>query len=263
MTAMGSGGNALTKLAVLVLALTASGVYAMHMIELSPVVGFALVFTLLSLSIPSLGGTARLSSPRANAIAAAVIVTLGLALVWATSGQHDERAARIVRDVGWAQTGLGVWLVYSSALAFAITARKSIDYDDAARARWRSGELRFGAELSGRIIVRAQPSWAALVLETAWPEPRPAMVNELLEVTPTGDVAALRERISDKGGSELAEARWDLARAACDVIVEARGREDVEDVGGLAASRFIVAAARVVRDDEEAARILPAIARRA
>src|SRR5580693_6886666 len=108
-------------------------------------------------------------------------------------------------------------------------------FDDAARTRWRTRDLSFGVELARRIVIRAQPSWAALVVETAWPEPRPEAVTALLEkaseATPA-DAIAFRESLRGKGGvGETSEARFELARIACDVIADARGQPDPNDVG--------------------------------
>src|SRR2546423_394992 len=108
-------------------------------------------------------------------------------------------------------------------------------------------------------------------IETAWPEPRPEVVEELVKTaasTPAGaDVAAIKARMRDKGGTDAADARWELARLACDVVIETREREG-DDFGGGSVGRFIVQAAKAVRDDDDAKRIfaaliLPAVARRA
>ena len=145
-------------------------------------------------------------------------------------------------------------------------------FDDAARARWRAGDMRFGVEVARRIVVRAQPSWALLVVETAWPEPRPEVVSELLQNATTAtreDLAALLERLRGKGGvGETSEARWELARIACEVVTDVLDRDDPNDVGGPRVARFIVAAAATARDDDDAKRIfaaivIPAVARRA
>jgi hypothetical protein len=128
-------------------------------------------------------------------------------------------------------------------------------FGDAGRARWLAGDVRFATELSRRIFVSAQPGWAALVVETAWPEPRPEPVAALLtsaEKASTDDLAELRDRI----GADTS--RSELARLACEVIAEARKRESGE-VGGDAAGRFVLAAAKVASDDEAAVRIFAAL----
>ncbi len=253
-------------IALAVVAVAAGGVYAMHMTEIAVPVGVAIGV--------SIGACALLLTDRAPASASlaisAIIVMLGLAVAVAL-GQDAGRAGRILRNLGWAQALLSAWVTYATA-ATQVTPKSAIaTFGDESRARWRSGDLAFGVELAGRIVVRAQPSWAALVLETAWPEPRPDAVTELLGVAATASADAARailERMREKGGTEAADARWALARTACEVVVEARTRADEDDVGGAAVARLVVAAAKVVRDDEDAVRIfaavvLPAIARRA
>jgi hypothetical protein len=263
---MDRGAADLTKIAVAALALTSGGVWALHMTELPAMVAVASAGLLL-LSI------ARVTpqSPKGGVVAAAAATfALGLLVAWVTAGVGG-RAARVVHDIGWTQAALGAWLVYTTAASTSAGRRARGAFGDAARARWRAGDARFATELARRIVAGAQPHWAALVLETAWPEPRPALVEELLRTATTAspkDVAELRARMADKGGAGIAEARWELARTACEVIEEAGGREDAGDVGGAAASRFVVAAAGAARDDEDAARIfaalvLPAVARRA
>jgi len=50
---------------------------------------------------------------------------------------------------------------FGKSLSF--TRRLEVTYDDASRARWREGDVTFGLDLARSIVVRAQPSWAALV----------------------------------------------------------------------------------------------------
>jgi hypothetical protein len=260
----GSGG--LPQMALAVVAVAAGGVYALHMAEIPPPIGVAIG---VSIAASALLLTDRVSAS-ASIVVSAIIVMLGLAVAVALA-QDASRAGRILRNLAWAQALLSAWVTYTTA-ATHVTPKSAIaTFDDVARARWRSGDLAFGAELARRIVVRAQPSWAALVVETAWPEPRPEAVVELLNVAATAsaeDVRAILERIREKGGTEAADARWALARTACEVVLEARGRTDEDDVGGQAVARLVVAAAKVVRDDDAAVRIfsalvLPAIARRA
>jgi hypothetical protein len=257
------------KAALFVLLLTAAGVYAMHMATLAPMVGVAIGLSLLATLVPS-GGDGR-TSRRASVFAAAGLATLGLVIVWATNATQSEQPVGVLRDLGWSQFALGGWLTYSTAVVSSPRSMVHARFDDAARARWRLGDdIVFGADLAGCIMVGAQPSWVALVIEAAWPEPRPATVSELLGVATTANleqIVAIRARMQDKGGTDIAEARWELARAACDVIREACTRQR-DEVGGAAVGRFVMAAARVVRDDADATRIfaalvLPAIARRA
>ncbi len=251
-------------MALLVVALAAGGLYAMHMGDLSPLVGVAVGMTLLVALMPVPEDGARLAMRR-SAIGALVTTALGLEIVWATNSP-GERYARILHDLGWTQAILGGWMTYVSIVALSTSRNIAAPLDDAARARWRSGDIGFGAELAGRIVVHAQRSWASLVVETAWPEPRPELVTEMLTAAREkhSDVAALRARMTDKGGTDIAEARWELARVACDVILQAQDRPG-DDVGGAAVGRFVLAAVNVVRDDEEAVRvfsalILPAVA---
>ena len=264
---MGRGGSGgLAYIALIVVVLAAGGVYAMHIEVLPASVGFAIGVSLVALLFASLERV-----PVAASIAAhAVVLVFGLGIVVAM-GQDPSRSGRVLRNLAWSQALLGAWVTYSTAVARSVTKSVLATFDDEDRKRWRSGDLAFGTELARRIVVSAQPSWAALVVETAWPEPRPEAVTELLSTVATAspdEVRAALERIRDKGGTELAEARWALARTACEVVIEARSREDAGDVGGAAVARLVVGAAKVVRDDEDAVRIfsaliLPAIARRA
>lgn len=264
---MGRGGSGgLTHIALIVVVLAAGGVYAMNIESVPASVGFSLVVSLVALLLASLERV-----PVAAQVAAdAVVLVFGLAVAVAMA-QDESRTGRVLRNLAWSQALLGAWVTYSAAAANSASKRMFATFGDEDRARWRNGDIAFGLELSRRIVVSAQPSWAALVVETAWPEPRPEPVVELLNVaaTASGDeIRAMLERIRDKGGTDLAEARWALARAACEVVIEARARDDAADVGGAAVARLVVAAAKVVRDDEDAVRIfsaliLPAIARRA
>jgi hypothetical protein len=255
----------LVSVVAILLVIASLGVYALHVGELPASVGFALFASLVVLF---LGASSRFS-PAGHLAFSAVVAALGLGTVWVVGGHVEERAGRIVRDFAWAQALVGGWMTYLDVMALSMTRRIAMAYDDVARARWRQGDVRFGADLAGHIIVSAQPSWAALVVETAWPEPRPDVVDELLQIASTAgasDIAPIAERMKDKGGTDVSDARWTLARLACDVVVEARGRER-DDVGGLAVGKFVVAAAKTARDDDEALRIfaalvLPAIARR-
>jgi hypothetical protein len=255
---------AVVKMALLVVALAAGGLYAMHLGDLSPLVGIAVGVTVLVALVPAPEDGARVAM-RFAVMGALAITAFGLATVWATQAPA-ERYARILHDLGWTQAVLGGWMTYASIVALSTSRNKAAPLDDAARARWRTGDIAFGAELAGRIVVRAQPSWAALVVETAWPEPRPELVTEMLaaagEKHPA--ISAIRARMTDKGGTDIAEARWELARIACDVITQAQDRPG-DDVGGVAVGRFVLAAVNVVRDDEHAVRvfsalILPAVA---
>jgi hypothetical protein len=262
------------KMALVVLGLAASGVYVANMEHVPVFVGIAIGMSLLFASLPLTRAPAEGSSalPKVAVAVAFVIAALGLAIAWATAANRGvDRAARVLSDLGWAQAVVGAWLAYSSTVAMPKTKLSLVPFDDNERARWRAGELAFGADLARRIVVAAQPSWAALVVETAWPEPRPEVVTELLKNATTAsrtDVATLRASLENKGSaSEISEARWELARVACDVIDGARG-VDRNGVGGPAVARFIVASAATVRDDDDATRIfaaliLPAIARRA
>ena len=194
-------------------------------------------------------------------VAAIVASLLGLAVVWGAYGLADEHTARVMGDLGWAQAALGAWLTYARLTGS--SRRLATDFDEAARARWRGGDEAFAQGLVERIFVQAQPSWAALVLETAWPEPRPEAIAELLEKGATAsqaEVAAMLERLTEN------TPRFELARVTCDVIEEARGRAE-NAVGGLAARRLVLVAAQAMRDDEHAARVfaalvLPAVVRR-
>jgi hypothetical protein len=246
------------------LVLTSAAVYAMNMSGVAPSVGVALAILLAAVLVAS-----RDSSPRAALAASAVVVTLAIGTVLVV-GAPVDRPTRVLRDLAWAEAGLGVWMTYSAVMALSFTRRLEVSFDETSRSKWREGDVTFGVDLARRIVVRAQPSWAALVIETAWPEPRPEAVEELVRTmatAPHGEIASMKEKMVDKGGTEAADARWELARVACDVVAETRGREG-DDVGGAAAGRFIMQAAKAVRDDEDANRIfsalvLPAVARRA
>ncbi len=243
------------KTAVVVLGLTSGGVYAFHMAELPLMVGLASAFSMMIAVVP-------VRSTAASIVVAVTIFFLAVMMVLATNGLPDARAVRIVRDVGWTDAALGAWLAYLAASASAAERRASRAFDDAARARWRSGDVRFAAELARRVAVGAEPHWVALVVETAWPLPRPPLAEELLSVATEAtatEIAGLRERMETKGGVGPSEARWDLLRAGCEVLAEARGSAPEEHFGGPAASRFVLAAAKVVRDDEDASRIFAAL----
>jgi len=254
----------IVNLVAIGLVLTSAAVFSMNMSAVAPSVGVALAMLLAAVLVAS-----RESTPRASLAASAVVVTLSLGTVIVV-GPPADRATRILRDLAWAQAGLGVWMTYSTLVALSFTRRLEVTYDDASRARWREGDVTFGLDLARSIVVRAQPSWAALVVETAWPEPRPEVVDELVKTMSTAsqtEVVALKEKMQGKGGTSAADARWELARLACDVVSETNGREG-DDVGGASAGRFILQAAKAVRDDEDANRIfsalvLPAVARRA
>ena len=246
------------------LVLTSAAVFSMNMSAVPPSVGAALAMLLAAAIVASREGT-----PRASLAAAAVVVTLSLGTVLVV-GPAVDRVTRILRDLAWAEAALGVWMTYSALVALTFTRRLEITFDDTSRARWREGDVTFGVDLARSIVVGAQPSWAALVVETAWPEPRPEVADELVKTLSTAsqtEVRALKERMHGKGGTSAADARWELARLACDVVAETNGRES-DDVGGASAGRFIMQAAKAVRDDEDAMRIfsalvLPAVARRA
>lgn len=247
------------------LVLTSAAVYAMNLPVMTPSVGMALAILLAAVLVASIESL----PPRMNVAASAVVVTIGLGTVLVI-GQTNEHAARVLRNLAWTQAALGVWMTYSAILSLSLTRRLEVRYDDASRAKWREGDVTFGVDLARSIVVRAQPSWAALVVETAWPEPRPEVVDDLVKNLSTAaqtDVTTLKEKMHGKGGTSASDARWELARLACDVVTETRGREG-DDVGGASAGRFIVQAAKAVRDDEDANRIfsalvLPAVARRA
>ncbi len=258
------------KMALIVLAMAGAVVYALNMMTVSPLVGMAIGLTVMFVAIPSPKDASRVP-PAVAVVSAFVIAALGLVISWATYAHRDVHGGRVLNDLGWAQTLVGVWLAYSTTSSIG-TKLAHIPFDDAARARWREGDMRFGVELARRIVVRAQPSWAALVVETAWPEPRPEIIGELLQTATTakrGEISAMSEALREKGGvGEVSSARWELARVACEVIGDAHAHEDPNDVGGPAVARFVVAAAGAVRDDEDAKRIfaalvLPAVARRA
>ncbi|HEX4512600.1 MAG TPA: hypothetical protein VGH87_09245 [Polyangiaceae bacterium] len=251
------------------LVLTSAAVYAMNMVVVAPSVGVALAMLLGALLLASRDAPSSDKQPRVQLAASAVVVTLALGTVFVV-GSGNDRPLRILRDLAWSEAGLGVWMTYSALLSLSFTRRLEVAFDDTSRARWREGDVTFGVDLARSIVVRAQPSWAALVVETAWPEPRPEAVEELVKIAstaPSAEVASLKEKMQGKGGTAAADARWELARIACDVVLETRGR-DSDDVGGASAGRFIVQAAKAVRDDEDANRIfsalvLPAVARRA
>jgi len=264
-------GIFVTRMALMMLSLAAGGVYAMHVGTLPGLIGVAIALSLLATLVPS--GGLRVS-PAVPVVVAVAITGLGLVIVWATSALPLDRSTQLLRDLGWTEVALGGWLVYASLVAR--SARAGLvraRFDDAARARWREGDMAFGADLAGRLVVGAQPSWVALVIEVAWPEPRSELVEELLGVVTTaglGEIMVIRQRFEERAklvgsGDDVMGARWELARIACDVIREARERSR-DDVGGAAVGRFVVAAARVVQGDDDAARIfaalvLPAMAR--
>jgi hypothetical protein len=248
------------------LVLTSAAVYAMNLPVMTPSVGLALAMSLAAALVASIESLPA----RLHVAASAVVVSIGLGTVLVIGDAHDH-AGRVLRNLAWSQAALGVWMTYSSILSLSVLSRGlEIGFDDKSRASWREGDVTFGVDLARRIVVRAQPSWAALVVETAWPSPRPESVEELVSTlaeAPARDVASLKEKMQGKGGTEAADARWELARLACDVVLETRGREG-DDVGGAAAGRFILQAAKAVRDDDDAKRIfsalvLPAVARRA
>jgi hypothetical protein len=244
---------AIAKLALGMIVVAAGVVYATNMGQLSALVGVVLVASLVLAIVPLRG--------RAPIVVAVVIGALGLAVVWGAYPMRDEHAGRILRDLGLTQAALGAWLAYATGASVSRRAARFVHGDDA-RKRWREGDIAFGAELARRIVVSAQPSWAALVVETAWPEPRPDAVAEMLAAATKAsrvEMATLREGMTGD------DPRLELARLACDVIREAQGRPG-EEVGGLAAARFVLAAAQAVRDDEAATRVfaalvLPAVAR--
>ena len=256
----------IVNVVAIALVLTSVAVYAMNLPVMAPSVGLALAILLAAVLVVSIESV----PPRMHVAASAVVVAIGLGTVLVIGQSNDEHALRVLRNLAWTQAALGVWMTYSSILSLSLTRRLDVRYDDASRAKWREGDVTFGVDLARSIVVRAQPSWAALVVETAWPEPRPEVVDELvknLSTAPHADVTALKEKMHGKGGTSSSDARWELARLACDVVMETRGREG-DDVGGASAGRFIVQAAKAVRDDEDANRIfsalvLPAVARRA
>ncbi len=251
-------GVFVTKSALLMLLVAAGGVYGVHVATLPPIIGVAIGLSLLATLLPGAMRKARVS---VSVVAAAVVTCLGLVMVWATNEVPQDRSTHVLRDLGWAEVALGGWLTYASlVMRRAETMMVHARFDDAARARWRQGDVAFGADLAGRLVVGAQPSWAALVVEVAWPEPRPELVTELLErvtTTELGEIVAIRERMR-LAREPTAEARWELACIACDVICEARTRGP-DDVGGAAVGRFVLAASRVVRSDDDATRIFAAV----
>jgi hypothetical protein len=247
------------------LVLTSAAVYAMNLSTMSPSIGVALAMSLVAAIVVTIESL----PPRLHVASSAVVTTLGIGTVIVV-GQTNEHAARVLRNLGWSQAALGVWMTYSSVLALQFTRALDVSFDDKSRARWREGDVTFGVDLARSIVVRAQPSWAALVVETAWPEPRPEVVDELVKTMATAsatEITAHKEKMHGKGGTSASDARWELARLACDVALEALGREG-DDIGGASTGLFIMQAAKVVRDDEDANRIfsalvLPAVARRA
>jgi len=252
--------------AVGALAMASLGTWAVHIDQLPATAGLASGLLLALAALPLMSRI----PPAAYLAVGAATLALGLYLAWVTSNPPDIHAVRVVQDVGWTVAILGGWIVYTNAVGMMAVRRRAEVFDDAARASWRAGDAAYALRLSRSIVVRAQPHWAALVLETAWPEPRPRVVKDLL-ASPASlgrdELVEIRATLRDKDGEDFVGARWELARLACDVIAEASSRES-DETGGPATARFIVAAARVVRDDEEAARvfaalILPAIARRA
>lgn len=252
---MERGAAGLVRTTVAALALAAGIVYAMNIGVLPAIVGVASGL-LLTLALLPVHGVAP------SVISAVVTFVLGVMLVGTTGGDAAGHAARIIHDIGWTEAALGAWLAYHAVSLASAGRRSSAAFGDAARERWRGGDLRIAAELARRVPVGAQAHWVALVVETAWPEPRPALVSELLAQATAAsrkDIADLRERMTDKGALGASEARWDLARAGCEVLEEALARTEAHDFGGPAANRFVVAAAKVVRDDEDAVRIFAAV----
>lgn len=255
----------IVNVVAIALVLTSTVVYAMNLPVMTPSVGLALAMSLAAVLVVSIDSL----PPKMHVAASAVVVTIGFGTVLVI-GQTNEHATRVLRNLAWTQAALGVWMTYTSVLALSFTRRLEVTFDDNSRARWREGDVTFAVDLARSVVVAAQPSWAALVVETAWPEPRPEVVDDLvknLAASSATDVNALKEKMHGKGGTSSSDARWELARLACDVVIETRGREN-DDVGGAAAGRFIVQAAKAVRDDEDANRIfsalvLPAVARRA
>ncbi|HSQ67791.1 MAG TPA: hypothetical protein VLM85_31485, partial [Polyangiaceae bacterium] len=247
-------GVPIAQVATVAVALAAGVVYGLHVVELPVWIG-------LLAACSALFGMLPVTTDRARLAVAAAVVLLGLGIVWVAAGVEAERTARLLRNLGGAQALLGLWQSYVHGAALRPRSHAADAYGPAALARWRSGDLRFGLELASRVVVRAQPSWVALVLETAWPEPRPAVVAELLSAGPDASEAELRhwlDQMNDKGGTDRSEARWELARLACEVSIEARSRPP-GDVGGVAASRFVVAASAVDGDDERMAQIFSAL----
>ena len=255
----------IVNIVAVALVLTSAAVYTMNTSHVPPSVGFALALSLASVLIASIESL----PPRMNVAVCAVVVTIGLGTV-IVLGQPTDHVTRILRNLAWSQAALGVWMTYSALLTLSVTKRIDIGFDDTSQSRWREGDAAFGVDFARRIVVRAQPSWAALVVETAWPAPRPEIVEELVKVlasAPHDEVGALKEKMKGKGGTSSSDVRFELARLACDVVLETKER-DANDVGGHSVGRFIVHAAKAVRDDEDAKRIfsalvLPAVARRA
>ena len=257
----------IVNIVALGLVLTSAAVYSMNLAVMAPSVGLALAIMLAAVLVASIESL----PPRLGVAVSAVVVTIGLGTVFVIGDTAPDHATRVLRNLAWSQTALGVWMTYSAILSLSVVSRRvDVVFDDKTRAHWREGDVTFGVDLARRIVVRAQPSWAALVVETAWPEPRPETVDELVKTVataPRAEVSALKEKMHGKGGTSTSDARWELARLACDVVLETQGREG-DDVGGAAAGRFIMQAAKAVRDDEDANRIfsalvLPAVARRA
>jgi hypothetical protein len=247
------GGVTIAKVTLVMVALAAAVLYATNTTRLSPAVGVAAATSILSAALPL--------KNRPRIVAAIVVGVLGLVIVWGAYPAHEDHVGRVLRDLGWTQAALATWLTFVRLSAHASHAHVAW-FDEAARGRWRDGDIAFGADLAARVVVSAQPSWALLVMETAWPEPRPDVLAELTEAVRTrSEVRGLRDRIAGEGP------RYDLARAACDVLSEARSRAG-DEVGGAAAARFVLAAALAAEGDEIAERIfaalvLPAVARRA
>lgn len=256
----------IVNVVALALVLTSATVYAMNLPRMTPSVGMALAILLAAVLVASIESL----PPKMHVAASAVVVSIGIGTVLVLGRTNDDHAIRVLRNLAWTQAALGVWMTYTSVLSLSLTRRLEVRFDDKSREKWREGDVTFGVDLARSIVVRAQPSWAALVVETAWPEPRPEVVDELVKnlgAASQTDVAALKEKMHGKGGTSASDARWELARLACDVVSETRGREG-DDVGGVSAGRFIMQAAKAVRDDEDANRIfsalvLPAVARRA
>jgi hypothetical protein len=238
---------AIAKGAAAMFLVTSLLVYATHTTDVHLWVGAAILAGLVVLAVPAKG--------RVAVAASMALSLLGLAEVWGVHGIRETHAGRILGDLGWAQAGLALWLTYTNAVELTRTRMTRALFDDAARQRWREGDLGFGAELAKRVVVRAQPSWAVLVVEAAWPDERPGAIASLIDAS---SGASRTELAQLKDGITGDDPRIDLARKACDVLLEAHGRPG-DEVGGLAVARFIVAAAQAVRDDEDAARLFAAV----
>ncbi len=247
-------GIPITQVATVAVALAAAVVYALNLGTLSMSIGLCALLSAMFGMLPVHADRPRLA-------VSIGLVLLGLGLVWLANGVEAPRPARLLRDFGWAQALLNLWQCYVHASALVPRKRAAKAYGPEAMARWRSGDLRFGLELASRVVVRAQPSWAALVLEAAWPEPRPAPVADFLQTGPDANEQELRgllERMGNKGATERSEARWELARLACEVRLEALSRP-LDETGGASASRFVVAAASVDGDEDRVAQIFSAL----